>query len=62
MENPTTPGDGAARELAPSDRENDDAKDVDVVAGSGGYRFPPRNPHAGAAIALLRPQFGRGVR
>lgn len=55
-----TPDSSAAQESPPADRENDGATDVDVIAG-GGYRFPLRNPHAGAAIALLRPQFGGGV-
>lgn len=56
-----TPDSSAAQESPPADREHDGATDVDVIAGAGGYRFPLRNPHAGAAIALLRPQFGGGV-
>ena len=39
-------------------RRGDDA-DVDADDGPArvGYRFPPRNPHTGAVVGLLRAQF-----
>lgn len=51
----------AADRREPGAGSHDDDTDHEVVSG-GGYRFPPRNPHTGAAIGLLRPQFGAGGR
>jgi hypothetical protein len=48
-------------ETTPTDQVNGASGGGDAGSEEGpsrtGYRFPPRNPHTGAAVGLLRSQF-----